>query len=90
MGERYLEEINFELARAIGRPRTVLDIGCGRGQNGELATQKGAKVVGIESWPPSVEAARTRMSEVIDADVLEQRLRDDPDKLNDVKQRCHY
>ena len=69
MGERYLEEINFELARAIGRPRTVLDIGCGRGQNGELAKQKGAKVVGIESWPPSIEAARARLDEVIDADV---------------------
>ncbi len=69
MGERYLEEINFELARAIGRPRTVLDVGCGRGQNGELARKKGAHVVGIESWGPSIEAARKRMDEVLDADV---------------------
>jgi SAM-dependent methyltransferase len=69
VGERYLEEINFELARAIGRPRTVLDVGCGRGQNGELAKQKGARVVGIESWGPSVEGARNRLDEVIDADI---------------------
>jgi SAM-dependent methyltransferase len=69
VAERYLEEVNFELARAIGRPRTVLDVGCGRGLNGEIARQKGAHVVGIEQWKPSAEAARARVDEVIEADI---------------------
>lgn len=69
MGERYLEEVNFELARLLGHPRTVLDVGCGRGQNGEVARKLGARVTGIENWPASVEAARARLDEVIDADV---------------------
>jgi SAM-dependent methyltransferase len=69
VGERYLEEVNFELARAIGRPRTVLDVGCGRGLNGELARKKGAHVVGIEAWGPSAAAARERLDEVIEADI---------------------
>jgi SAM-dependent methyltransferase len=69
VAERYLEEVNFELARAIGRPRTVLDVGCGRGLNGEIAHDKGAHVVGIEQWKPSAEAARARMDEVIEGDI---------------------
>jgi len=69
VAERYLEEINFELARALGRPRAVLDVGCGRGLNGEIAHGKGAYVVGIEHWKPSVDAARARMDEVIEADI---------------------
>jgi hypothetical protein len=69
VAERYLEEVNFELARAIGRPRTVLDVGCGRGLNGEIAHDKGAHVVGIEQWKPSVDAARARMDEVIEGDI---------------------
>ncbi len=69
MAERYAEEVNYELARAIGRPRTALDVGCGRGQNGALAKAKGAKVTGIENWPASVAAARERLDEVIDADI---------------------
>jgi len=69
VAERYLEETNFELARAIGRPRTVLDVGCGRGLNGQIAHHKGAHVVGIEQWKPSAEAARARLDEVIEADI---------------------
>ncbi len=69
MAERYLEEVNVELGRALGRPRTVLDVGCGRGQNGELAHAKGAHVVGIEAWAPSAAAARARLDEVIEADI---------------------
>ena len=65
----YLEEVNYELARAIGRPRTVLDVGCGRGQNGALARSKGATVVGIEAFAPAAAAARARLDEVIEADV---------------------
>jgi len=69
VAERYLEEVNFELARAIGRPRTVLDVGCGRGLNGEIAHEKGAHAVGIEQWKPSADAARARLDEVIEADI---------------------
>ena len=67
--ERYAEEVNYELARVLGRPRTALDVGCGRGQNGALAKAKGARVTGIENWPASVAAARERLDEVVDADI---------------------
>ena len=69
MGERYLEEVNLELASAIGRPRSVLDVGCGRGLNGLLAKEKGAHVVGLESWGPSVQVARARLDEVFEVDI---------------------
>ncbi len=69
MAERYLEERNFELLRSVGTPRTVLDVGCGRGQNGEAIRAGGARVTGIENWPASVGTARARLDEVIDADI---------------------
>ncbi|MGH7438187.1 MAG: glycosyltransferase [Polyangiaceae bacterium] len=49
MGERHLEEVDVELGRAIGRPRTVLDAGSGREHGGKVARNKGADVVRIEN-----------------------------------------
>jgi SAM-dependent methyltransferase len=66
---RYLEEVNYELARVIGHPKAVLDVGCGAGQNGALAKERGAHVTGIEGWAPSAAVARTRLDEVIDGDI---------------------
>jgi SAM-dependent methyltransferase len=66
---RYIEEVNYALSHAIGHPRRVLDVGCGAGQNAAVAKERGAHVVGIENWPPSVAVARTRLDEVIEADI---------------------
>lgn len=57
-----VEEENLALIKALGRPRTVLDVGCGVGLNGLAAKRKGAKVTGIEI----VEATRTRAKERLD------------------------
>jgi SAM-dependent methyltransferase len=57
-----VEEENVALVRAIGRPRSVLDVGCGVGLNGLAARRKGARVTGIEI----VEATRTRAKERLD------------------------
>ena len=43
----------------IGRPRTVLDVGCGIGLNGAAAKRKGARVTGIEIVP-RLDRARAR------------------------------
>jgi SAM-dependent methyltransferase len=64
-----VEERNLALVRAIGRPRTVLDVGCGIGLNGRVAKTRGAHVVGIEiSAEARAEAAR-RLDEVLDVDI---------------------
>lgn len=65
----YLEEENYALARILGKPRRVLDVGCGRGINGETAKRKGAYVVGVELHPEAVAAARARLDEVIETDI---------------------
>ena len=62
-------DFDFELARALGRPRSVLDVGCGLGREGELARAKGARVVGVESSPALAAAARTRLDEVIEGPI---------------------
>ena len=72
---RYLEEVNYELARVIGHPKAVLDVGCGAGQNGALAKERGAHVTGIEGWAPSAAVARTRLDEVLDGDMGDMKTR---------------
>jgi 2-polyprenyl-3-methyl-5-hydroxy-6-metoxy-1,4-benzoquinol methylase len=50
-GLRALElstEVNPGMARRLGRPRSVLDFGCGAGMNGMLAKKRGAHVTGVE------------------------------------------
>jgi SAM-dependent methyltransferase len=66
-------EQNRALARLIGRPRTVLDVGCGVGLNGEAARKKGARVTGIELDAASAEDARTRLHEVFEIDITDER-----------------
>ena len=64
-----VEEVNVALAKAIGRPRSVLDVGCGIGLNGAIAKARGAKVTGIEIVPERAERARQLLDEVISADL---------------------
>jgi len=63
-----IEETNIAMTLAIGRPRTVLDVGCGLGLNGAAAISAGASVVGIEGDAPRAENARRLLGEVIGID----------------------
>lgn len=68
--EKYLvEEINRALVSVAGRPRTVLDVGCGIGLNGAAVKRTGAHVTGLEIVPRSIERARQVLDEVIAADI---------------------
>lgn len=64
-----LEERNVALVRAIGGPRRVLDVGCGLGQNGEVAKGRGAHVVGLELDPRAAAEARGRLDEVLEVNL---------------------
>ncbi|WP_394833834.1 methyltransferase domain-containing protein [Pendulispora rubella] len=64
-----VEEVNYALTDAIGRPRTVLDVGCGIGTNGKVARDHGAHVVGIEIVPESAARAREVLDEVYSVNI---------------------
>jgi SAM-dependent methyltransferase len=64
-----VEEENRALLANLGRPRTVLDVGCGIGLNGAAAKRKGARVTGIEIVPASIERARKVLDEVLAIDI---------------------
>jgi SAM-dependent methyltransferase len=63
-----IEEANIALTSAIGRPRNVLDVGCGAGFNGAVAFEAGAKVVGVEGDPGKAAQARRLLGEVLEQD----------------------
>src|SRR5262245_52152432 len=63
-----IPELNVAVAAAIGRPRTVLDVQCGRGLHGADAKQAGAQVVAIEGRPDEAATARRLIDEVIALD----------------------
>jgi SAM-dependent methyltransferase len=68
--EKYrVEEVNRALLSLVGRPRTVLDVGCGVGLNGAAIKRTGAHVTGIEIVPRSIERARKVLDEVLAADI---------------------
>ncbi len=68
--EKYrVEEVNRALVSLVGRPRTVLDVGCGVGLNGAAVKRTGAHVTGIEIVPRSIERARKVLDEVVSADI---------------------
>jgi 2-polyprenyl-3-methyl-5-hydroxy-6-metoxy-1,4-benzoquinol methylase len=67
--EKYIDEENRALAEAIGRPRRVLDVGCGVGLNGAVAKRRGAHVTGLEIAPRSIARAREVLDEVLALDI---------------------
>jgi 2-polyprenyl-3-methyl-5-hydroxy-6-metoxy-1,4-benzoquinol methylase len=68
--EKYrVEEVNRALVSLVGRPRTVLDVGCGVGLNGAAVRRTGARVTGIEVVPRSIARAEQVLDEVIAADI---------------------
>ncbi len=68
--EKYrVEEQNRALVESFGRPRTVLDVGCGIGLNGLAAKRRGARVTGIEIVPQSIERAKKVLDEVVACDI---------------------
>jgi 2-polyprenyl-3-methyl-5-hydroxy-6-metoxy-1,4-benzoquinol methylase len=67
--EKYMVEENRALAQAIGRPRRVLDVGCGVGLNGSVAKRRGAHVTGLEIAPRSIARAREALDEVLALDI---------------------
>ncbi|WP_437960787.1 methyltransferase domain-containing protein [Sorangium sp. So ce119] len=64
-----VEEVNRALVAAAGRPRTVLDVGCGIGLNGAAVKRTGARVTGIEIAPGSRARAGAVLDEVLAADI---------------------
>ena len=64
-----VEEENRALVEALGRPRSVLDVGCGIGLNGAAARRLGATVTGIEIVPSSIERAKRVLDEVLAIDI---------------------
>jgi protein-L-isoaspartate O-methyltransferase len=69
--EQVLEEANIAMIGALGRPRTVLDVGCSIGLNGAAAVMTGATVVGIEKNPSAAAKARRLLGEVIEVDPID-------------------
>lgn len=67
--EKYIDEENRALAEAIGRPKRVLDVGCGVGLNGAVAKRRGAHVIGLEIAARSIARAREVLDEVLALDI---------------------
>jgi len=68
---QYFEDVNWGLLRLWnGRKNLdVLDVGCGFATTSQYIEREGNRVTGIESSAEAVEIARTRVSEVIHADL---------------------
>ena len=64
-----VEERNVALTGMIGRPRRVLDVGCGIGLNGLFARHRGAEVVGIEIAQGTKAQAERVLHKVVPANI---------------------
>ncbi|MDQ6802388.1 MAG: class I SAM-dependent methyltransferase [Acidobacteriota bacterium] len=67
----YYEDVNWGLLRLWGdrKGKDVLDVGCGFATTSQFIQQRGNRVVGIESNADAVAVARTRIAEVVEADL---------------------
>jgi 2-polyprenyl-3-methyl-5-hydroxy-6-metoxy-1,4-benzoquinol methylase len=67
----YYEDVNWGLLRLWGdrKGKDVLDVGCGFATTSQFIQQRGNRVVGIESNADAVSVARTRIADVIEADL---------------------
>jgi 2-polyprenyl-3-methyl-5-hydroxy-6-metoxy-1,4-benzoquinol methylase len=68
---QYFEDVNWGLLRLWGNRKNldVLDVGCGFATTSQHIEKRGNRVTGIESSAEAVAVARTRVSEVIHADL---------------------
>ncbi|PYQ61086.1 MAG: hypothetical protein DMF58_06020 [Acidobacteria bacterium] len=68
---QYFEDVNWGLLRLWGdrRDKDVLDVGCGFATTSQHIQQLGNRVLGVESSAEAVKIARTRIGEVIEADL---------------------
>src|SRR5437763_13430226 len=69
----YFEDVNWGLLRLWGRRqgKDVLDVGCGFATTSKYIQDLGNRVTGIESNEQAVAVARTRIAEVIQADLTQ-------------------
>ena len=69
----YFEDVNWGLLRLWGNRtgKDVLDVGCGFATTSQFIQSRGNTVVGIESNAQAAATARTRISEVLHADLLQ-------------------
>src|SRR5439155_14754576 len=67
----YFEDVNWGLLRLWGdrRGKDVLDVGCGFATTSERIQKLGNRVMGVESSRDAVAVARTRIAEVVEADL---------------------
>jgi 2-polyprenyl-3-methyl-5-hydroxy-6-metoxy-1,4-benzoquinol methylase len=67
----YYEDVNWGLLRLWGNRsgKDVLDVGCGFATTSHHIQRLGNRVVGVESNADAVGVARTRISEVLEADL---------------------
>lgn len=56
---RFREEFRFRVLKDL-RGKSVLDVGCGDGQNSVLLAKLGARVTGVDISPKSIELARIK------------------------------
>jgi 2-polyprenyl-3-methyl-5-hydroxy-6-metoxy-1,4-benzoquinol methylase len=75
---QYFEDVNWGLLRLWGARKDldVLDVGCGFATTSQHIANRGNRVAGIESSAEAVAVARTRVSDVVHADLQQ---------LDDVK-----
>jgi 2-polyprenyl-3-methyl-5-hydroxy-6-metoxy-1,4-benzoquinol methylase len=75
---QYFEDVNWGLLRLWGHRKDldVLDVGCGFATTSQHIAKRGNRVIGIESSEQAVTVARTRVQEIIHADLQQ---------LDDVK-----
>ena len=68
---QYFEDVNWGLLRLWGGRTNldVLDVGCGFATTSQHIAQRGNRVTGIESSAEAVAVARTRVSDVVHADL---------------------
>jgi len=79
-------ETSAALERTFGRPRTILEVGCGEGVQSEYFAKQCDRLTGIDVSPRAIERARRRLpaAELIAGDLLAQPWVDDAQKFDVV------
>lgn len=70
-GERTAAEVDFVVdVLSLGPGKRILDVGCGFGRHSIALAERGIKVVGVDSAPAMIEAARKRAGDRFPASQL--------------------